>query len=163
MENRFTKNEDAVSPVIGVILMVAITVILAAIIAGVVLPLASKTTVAPVASLVVSTSNATGILIQHKGGDALNLQDLRIIGSRENGANPYSVATAASAQTLVNPGDTLDIRGAATGISVSLNGANTTVTTPAGGLNLVSGTRAKVQFFHVPSGKSIADITYTVG
>ena len=39
---KFTKNEDAVSPVIGVILMVAITVILAAVIAAFVFGMAGN-------------------------------------------------------------------------------------------------------------------------
>ncbi|MCE8423204.1 MAG: type IV pilin N-terminal domain-containing protein, partial [Candidatus Methanoperedens sp.] len=43
----FSKNEDAVSPVIGVILMVAITVILAAVIAAFVFGLGGQQTSAP--------------------------------------------------------------------------------------------------------------------
>jgi len=66
-------SEDAVSPVIGVILMVAITVILAAVIATFVLGLGdSLSNQAPQASF---TCNETGGLL-HDGGDELNADNL---------------------------------------------------------------------------------------
>lgn len=65
----FMKEEKAVSPVIGVILMVAITVILAAVIASFVFGLGTKAPkVAPQASLAVSEAkNATNdyVVIVH--------------------------------------------------------------------------------------------------
>jgi len=65
------QDDDAVSPVIGVILMVAITVILAAVIATFVLGLGdSLSNQAPQASF---TCNDTGALI-HDGGDELDTQ-----------------------------------------------------------------------------------------
>ncbi len=48
----FSRNEEAVSPVIGVILMVAITVILAAVIAAFVFGLGGTQSAAPTASIV---------------------------------------------------------------------------------------------------------------
>ena len=65
---KFTKNDEAVSPVIGVILMVAITVILAAVIAAFVFGMAgniSKT------KSVAATANQVGadtILVTYQGG-----------------------------------------------------------------------------------------------
>jgi len=72
--NKFIKNEDAVSPVIGVILMVAITVILAAVIAAFVFGMGPPE-VAPQASI--RGSAATGdsdyniVKLEHQGGDAI--------------------------------------------------------------------------------------------
>lgn len=69
------KNDGAVSPVIGVILMVAITVILAAVIAAFVFGMGAPE-VAPQASVKgsVSTQNSQNvILIEHQGGDAVIL------------------------------------------------------------------------------------------
>ncbi len=79
---KFVKNEEAVSPVIGVILMVAITVILAAVIAAFVFNLGGAQVKTPVASL--KFSDATGIpsatipafKITHSGGDPLDLSTL---------------------------------------------------------------------------------------
>jgi archaeal type IV pilus assembly protein PilA len=72
-KNETYKNEEAVSPVLRVILMVAITVIVATIIAvfmfGVGEPdEASQTKLK-------FTANATNVLIKHEGGDALLLRE----------------------------------------------------------------------------------------
>lgn len=73
--------ERAVSPVIGVILMVAITVILAAVIGTFVLDLGqSAGQSAPQASLSVSTNiNDKTIVIEHEGGDGLDSTETRIV------------------------------------------------------------------------------------
>ncbi len=63
------KKDDAVSPVIGVILMVAITVILAAVIAAFVFGLGSPET-APQASIKMSPNDGN-ISVTHQGGDVI--------------------------------------------------------------------------------------------
>ena len=71
-------DDDAVSPVIGVILMVAITVILAAVIATFVLGLGdSLSNTAPQASFSFDYDNASGdpgdtLTVTHDGGDAID-------------------------------------------------------------------------------------------
>ena len=68
MNNMKLKNEDAVSPVIGVILMVAVTVILAAVIAAFVFGMAGNI---PKTKLVVATASqptSTLITITYAGG-----------------------------------------------------------------------------------------------
>jgi len=77
----FSKNEEAVSPVIGVILMVAITVILAAVIAAFVFGLGGSQQAAPTASIVASNNPDTSgadMKIQHKGGDLLKGGDWKV-------------------------------------------------------------------------------------
>lgn len=69
---KFTKNDEAVSPVIGVILMVAITVILAAVIAAFVFGMAGNIgTSKQVAATATSNTNAAGakiITVTFQGG-----------------------------------------------------------------------------------------------
>ena len=79
-------DERGVSPVIGVILMVAITVILAAVIGSFVLGLGQDTQKAPQASLTISDngkefSGGTGSAfdISHDSGDPLRFDEFRII------------------------------------------------------------------------------------
>jgi flagellin-like protein len=74
-------DERAVSPVIGVILMVAITVILAAVIGTFVLDLGqSAGQTAPQASLSVTLDSANdNVTLSHTGGDALSAQDTRVV------------------------------------------------------------------------------------
>jgi len=87
-------DDDAVSPVIGVILMVAITVILAAVIASFVLGLGDQAgDAAPTVS--VSCSTDTGEMT-HTGGDSLDnstlvdMNNAGTTGSARWGAGPYS-------------------------------------------------------------------------
>jgi archaeal type IV pilus assembly protein PilA len=62
------KNEEAVSPVIGVILMVAITVILAAVIAAFVFGMAGNITKTKVVSATLSRINTTYVSAVYQGG-----------------------------------------------------------------------------------------------
>jgi flagellin-like protein len=88
---RILSDDDAVSPVIGVILMVAITVILAAVIATFVLGLGEQvSSTAPTASFTFeySEDTANGFLtITHDGGDAVKASELFVRGSDGDGNN----------------------------------------------------------------------------
>jgi flagellin-like protein len=64
---KFTRNEDAVSPVIGVILMVAITVILAAVIAAFVFGMAGNINKTKIVAATASQSGTT-VWITYQGG-----------------------------------------------------------------------------------------------
>ena len=79
-------DDDAVSPVIGVILMVAITVILAAVIASFVLGLgdqAQQTT--PQASFAFDYEQGTSLTITHDGGDSIQANEIYIRGDTTSG------------------------------------------------------------------------------
>jgi flagellin-like protein len=62
------KNDEAVSPVIGVILMVAITVILAAVIAAFVFGMAGNITKTKVVAMTAAKNDATHITVMNQGG-----------------------------------------------------------------------------------------------
>ena len=81
-------DDDAVSPVIGVILMVAITVILAAVIASFVLGLGDQAQQAtPQASFSFDYDGSDNDLkITHDGGDSIASNELYLRGSGINGA-----------------------------------------------------------------------------
>jgi len=66
------KNEEAVSPVIGVILMVAITVILAAVIAAFVFGMAGNIQKTKVVAATAYRPNASGVIITYQGGQDAN-------------------------------------------------------------------------------------------
>ena len=63
-----TKNDEAVSPVIGVVLMVAITVILAAVIAAYVFGMPGNVQKTKIVAATVMMTNAGGIDITYQGG-----------------------------------------------------------------------------------------------
>ncbi|KGK97823.1 hypothetical protein LI82_08625 [Methanococcoides methylutens] len=72
------RNEDAVSPVIGVILMVAITVILAAVIAAFVFGM-GPSEMAPQSSLKLSNVSDDGFNLNHQGGDEILWNNTNLI------------------------------------------------------------------------------------
>lgn len=75
-------DERAVSPVVGVALLIAITVILAAVIGGVVLGLGTSSAEAPQASLQFEYDASTDDLtISHEGGDELKKDNVVVRGN----------------------------------------------------------------------------------
>jgi len=71
------REKNAVSPVIGVILMVAITVILAAIIGAFVLNLGDTST-KPVQTNLAWSNESSGILMMHQSGDVIEDDNVHI-------------------------------------------------------------------------------------
>ena len=88
-EKLFADEERAVSPVIGVILMVAITVILAAVIGTFVLGLGDSVETAPQASISVTDASDDEITLEHRGGDALVADNTEFV-VRVDGSNVLS-------------------------------------------------------------------------
>jgi flagellin-like protein len=75
-------DDDAVSPVIGVILMVAITVILAAVIASFVLGLGDQNNPAPTADFDFDyDSSAPSVTVTHGNGDSIDPSNLYMRGN----------------------------------------------------------------------------------
>ncbi len=92
------KDNRAVSPVIGVILMVAITVILAAVIGTFVLTLGESTESAPQATLSLETGDGDGeIVLLHQGGNELDLDNIDfVLDSDSLGSSEYLASTGQS-------------------------------------------------------------------
>jgi flagellin-like protein len=103
----FTEDR-AVSPVIGVILMVAITVILAAVIGTFVLGLGDQVSEsAPQAQFTFDFDGDDQVNITHDGGDAINAEDLNITTSVPiaiDGADADSTYADADDQSTVGSG-----------------------------------------------------------
>ncbi len=90
-----TDDDRAVSPVIGVILMVAITVILAAVIGSFVLNIGGQQEAAPQAQLTLE-ENITEIEqfdLRHSGGDRIQYEDINVVisgSSNHDGTYSYT-------------------------------------------------------------------------
>jgi len=118
-------DDRAVSPVIGVILMVAITVILAAVIGSFVLGIGGQQEAAPQASITI-TENTTSshtdgsVDISHRGGDSFtysNSGNLTVQGDADADSiyelnmsedNPFSAGDTVTAYN-VTPSGTVDV------------------------------------------------------
>ena len=83
--SKLFKDDDAVSPVIGVILMVAITVILAAVIGAFVLNIGGSQSAAPTATINFENTSS-GIEVSHQSGEKLPGSEVtvKVTGSLDN-------------------------------------------------------------------------------
>ncbi len=171
---KLEKNEEAVSPVIGVILMVAITVILAAVIAAFVFGMGPPQH-APQASLVVSSATASNrnITIVHNGGDSIDLYHTRAIIDGINASQHNIIttlnATGAGVQFFA-AGDNLIIHEAANTtcsswndcVSLDYNGNAENLGGPiTGNFTLTTGPLT-VTFIDTVSNQQIGRVTVTV-
>jgi flagellin-like protein len=95
-------DDDAVSPVIGVILMVAITVILAAVIASFVLGLGDQNNPAPTVDFEFDyNSGDSYVQVTHGDGDEVEAQNLYIRGQNLDSAS-FSSGTSGSWNNLTD-------------------------------------------------------------
>ena len=86
---RLFEEDDAVSPVIGVILMVAITVILAAVIAAVVLGIGGETQTTPQASFDFEYDSAgSKLTITQNSGEVIRGTELHLRGDCDGSCSP---------------------------------------------------------------------------
>ncbi len=113
----FNDNERGVSPVIGVILMVAITVILAAVIGAFVLGLGDQVSNnAPQASFEFDFTNSSNATITHGGGDDIEASSIEVsVGGStaysDGGPNgtPGDFNTDTGWADTISTGDSLEV------------------------------------------------------
>ena len=107
-------DDRAVSPVIGVILMVAITVILAAVIGSFVLGIGGQQESAPQASITITENNSTSVTVSHRGGDAFtdgNTENLTVSNSSDDTSEDIPLDFSAGDEETVEvaPNGTVDV------------------------------------------------------
>ncbi len=159
---KFRQNEEAVSPVIGVILMVAITVILAAVIAAFVFGMGTPQK-APQASITIaSASTALGnITLNHAGGDAIDLNKVKAIVDGVNSSQHNVISLLSTSTQFFAAGDNLMIQERTASQNVTLNGVALTTGTSQTNFTLVTG-KVTVTLIDTDSSQQIAKISATV-
>jgi flagellin-like protein len=121
--------DRAVSPVIGVILMVAITVILAAVIGTFVLGLGDQVSEsAPQASFSFDFNDSDGVNITHEGGETLEAGNINVSGDDDTNGGSNGVNTVSSFNDPISAGDTGQFSGVDGGETIRVIWTN-----PAGG------------------------------
>jgi flagellin-like protein len=96
---QFVSDKRGVSPVIGVVLMVAVVVILAAVIGAFVLGLGGDQQATPQASFSVSDGE-----IIYEGGDTINGDDLTVSGAASDGTSSGELTPGDSVGTVNGDG-----------------------------------------------------------
>ena len=149
----FEKNEEAVSPVIGVILMVAITVILAAVIAAFVFGIGGTQEKAPTSSIVVANNADTtepDYKITHKGGDSLKGGDWKLSVVAIGDSPVYVTSTTGSDLSVGHQIDVQNITDAST-----QNLTNSSLQSAGTALN--TSTKYDIKLVHIPSNAIMVD------
>ena len=141
--NLFNTDDRAVSPVIGVILMVAITVILAAVIGTFVLGLGdslgdNQPTAQISASLDIDATNNATVSIDHNGGDSIPAGEMRVVVSSDEAPD-----SAGTVDQRVSVGDS---------VSSALGGGET-ITAPED---------VRIRVVHEPSDSILLDRTIQI-
>jgi flagellin-like protein len=144
-------DNDAVSPVIGVILMVAITVILAAVIGTFVLGLGDQVSdSAPTASFTFEQSTTefddgtndpslTRVEVTHDGGDSISQSDLQILVNGDQAVNinegDNKFYAPFNESSDVTAGSSFQVEGRYTGTDFSTDSASVTLTYTSSGID----------------------------
>ena len=153
---KFSKDEEAVSPVIGVILMVAITVILAAVIAAFVFGMGGNLNEAPPTVSITATSNAAtsdvDIIIEHSGGDPLKGSEWKLSVVAAGNVPAYAFSLAADDftvgnQLLITTGETTD----------DTDSGFNNATFAGAGTAFELGDKYDVKMVHLPSNSMVLD------
>jgi archaeal type IV pilus assembly protein PilA len=101
---KMKKNEHAVSPVVGVMLMLVVTIIIAAVVSAFAGGLAVGKEKAPQASLEThikltgGMSAGPSMIIKHMGGDPINTKDIKLVTSWANASGIYHVQSTTAAK-----------------------------------------------------------------
>lgn len=104
----FRENEDAVSPVIGVILMVAITVILAAVIAAFVFGMTGNVQTTKTVAVTASVNNSQHLVVTFQGGaDAGTVTNLTLMinGTECGSMGTPEIGKSFGSNTTIKPKD----------------------------------------------------------
>ena len=72
-------SDDAVSPVVGVMLMLVVTIIIAAVVSGFAGSLTSDNAKTPQMTLSAKYSQTCGLVLMHSGGDPLTTTNLKVV------------------------------------------------------------------------------------
>jgi flagellin-like protein len=163
-----SKQDRAVSPIIGVVLMVAITVILAAVIGTFVLDLGqSAGETAPQASLSVSVDTAeNNVTVEHTGGDGIDQQNTRVIIENASGESLTWESASSSSSSTLTVGDSVDFStnasdGAGSSSTANVNSAWTGLQNPSGNFPIQSGNQITVTVIDTESQRQIFETTIT--
>ena len=106
----FTADERAVSPVVGVALLIAIAVILAAVIGAVVLGLGTTGAETPTAQLSADFDGDGDVMeLNHEGGDSLVAEEIAVIVDGEREGTVDELAGGVGAEDTLGAGERWDL------------------------------------------------------
>lgn len=181
------RNEDAVSPVIGIMLMLVVTIIIAAVVTGFATDLSKDTDKTPIAlfevkdvklkeyaGVDVTYTYLESFGLKHKGGDPIRLQDVQLTLEQVGGIGNNGITTTLSGAGIATttPGERyypLTVRGQETEKSKAVITTSDVIlvellkgTTGYSKAHIHEGSVAKWTLTHTKTGKLIASGEFNV-
>lgn len=107
---RYTRSNDAVSPVVGVMLMLVVTIIIAAVVSAFAGGVSSSEKKIPTVSIKGTYSQANGMTLTHAGGDTVSLMDVNFMTtpSETMGTDASKFAWLINKSIIYNPATSTD-------------------------------------------------------
>jgi len=153
-------DDTAITPTIGEILMVTVTVLMAVVVAAYAFGMGTPKSAPKSVISAVSVDIAEDyVKLTHQGGDNINLFDTKVTAEQKNEKIIWTRANTSSG-VLFKPGDSLYIYTGAAKKGIYLNGnagtgQNLSAVLDSGSVDLVSGTGVKVALIDIPSSLAI--------
>jgi FlaG/FlaF family flagellin (archaellin) len=150
--------EDAVSPVVGVMLMLVVTIVIAAVVSAFAGGLSGGTGKAPQASIDCSVElDSQSFIFEHKGGDAFALKDVKVVFATEDtkttltmadiGGNVVAFKELGATDDMIGTGDKFLLQGSDPGWTEGIE---------FGGFSLVKNTKIRWSIIDKGTDKAIA-------
>jgi len=158
-------NDHAVSPVVGVMLMLVVTIIIAAVVSGFAGGLSESTAKAPQLSVGAEVHNSSYILLDFKGGDtvsggAITVNTFIPMGTNKDMSNKVDFANAtylANGETVYYCSDpyTCSWKTIQTGDKIKINWTDAFAVTSYGPMAPLVGEPVNIEIYDSASGKMI--------
>jgi len=126
------EKEDAVSPVVGIMLMLVVTIIIAAIVSGFAGGLASDAKKTPQITIKAEYSQSQGMTIYHLGGDTVNTLDTKVfVKPTRDFSSDYQTWEVNTSALMVNKKPWLKVGGYQTSNALIFGPGDTAIVEPA--------------------------------
>ncbi len=165
-------NDTAVSPVVGVMLMLVVTIIIAAVVSAFSGGLSQGTSKVPQISIGAEVRNGGYIVVEHKGGDSVSANSITVrtfipSGTFKDMSHPVNLKDSANVTYLPTNEPLIDAWGTAktiqTGDKIRINWFDAFAPSSFGGYMAPGvGEPVNIEIYDSASGKAIATIQATV-
>lgn len=170
MSRMIQKSDDAVSPVVGVMLMLVVTIIIAVVVSAFAGGIGGDTKSTPQASFGVEVDMVDfAIIFDHRGGEALDLDEIAIVLGQEDskikltrldiGSNCEAFEKVGDSGTIIRPGDRFMVQGTDPGWTVGIKYGDVSGRT----MTIADNKRASWTVMDRSSNTPIASGTFIIG
>jgi len=155
-----TKKDNAVSPVVGVMLMLVVTIIIAAVVAAFAGGVVTTTDKAPFAVIKATYSQSSGLLLTEISGDVLRDVDVYVRPGDGFSSTYRNLAWKTLSSVTISPGSVIPVEAA--NIQPATDGAPTVSATSGYNFNKASSVGNFIEVDIYKNGKVVATTTVAI-